>query len=315
MVVASHYYGWPAGGRRGVDLFFVLSGFLISSLLLEERQATGTVTLRRFYARRARRLLPALAAVVAFYLVVSAVRGIDATGSVARYALYVGNVYQAFWVDGAQPELNGLTHLWSLAQEEQFYLLWPIAFLVVARARRPLAWLVALTGMLIVYRLALIGFDSGLTSRRLYFSPDTHSNGLLLGCCLAFYRRRRLIAPSRRLVAAALAVAVACVVLLPSLVMFEFAAVVLVAAAAAEGRAPRLLAARPLVWIGGISYSLYLWHPVVLWTLDRHSRPLGLLLSLSAAYASTRWIERPFRSRARSRDGDAPAAVAPAPVS
>jgi peptidoglycan/LPS O-acetylase OafA/YrhL len=309
LVVTYHYSGWPRGGHRGVDLFFVLSGFLITTLLLEERSDVGGVSLRGFYARRARRLFPALAVVLAAYLTISAARGVDAFGTIARYGLYVGNVYQAFWVDAGHAPLNGLTHLWSLAEEEQFYLLWPLTLLLVARSRRPLAWLAAVTGALILYRLTLLGV--GASGRHLYFSPDMRADGLLIGCWLAFYRLRRgRLTPSRRLLVAAVAAAVICVLLLPgALVVFELAVAVLLAAAVTHTRLAEALAARPLVWLGGISYSLYLWHPVVLWTFHRQERLLALALSVALAYASTRWIERPLR---RKRRGYVPV---PAPAS
>src|SRR5436305_8467288 len=182
IVVGYHAFGFPLGGWLGVDLFFVLSGFLITTLLLEEQAATGTVRLRAFYARRARRLLPALAVLLAAYVAISAVRGVDGLAVVARWGFYTGNVYEAF-VPGASLHLVGLNHLWSLAQEEQFYLLWPAALLLALKARRPAVVLGTIALALMIYRLALA--DGGASDARIYFAPDTNVDGLLLGAAFA----------------------------------------------------------------------------------------------------------------------------------
>jgi peptidoglycan/LPS O-acetylase OafA/YrhL len=305
-VVAYHAFGFPLGGWLGVDLFFVLSGFLITTLLLEEE----TIRVRAFYARRARRLLPALVALLLGYLVIDAVRGVDGLGEVARWGFYGGNAYGAFW-PGASKHLVGLNHLWSLAQEEQFYLVWPAVLLVLPKARRPALILVAAACALIVYRVVLAGH--GAADARVAFGPDTNVDGLLFGAALAF----RPIRVSRRALVAAGVLAAAIGAIIPStaqlnatmLPLFELAAVVLVAAAAGGTlRLPRML-----VWLGGISYSLYLWHFVVLWAFHYHQPLLAVAISIAAAQASTTWIERPFRRRRRAARPalPAPAAVTP----
>jgi peptidoglycan/LPS O-acetylase OafA/YrhL len=304
LVVAYHYWKWPRAGWLGVDLFFVLSGFLITTLLLEEHAETGRIRLRAFYARRARRLFPALAVLLAAFVLLNAVRGTDALGLVARWGLYTANIYEAFWPSHAS-HLVGLNHLWSLAQEEQFYLVWPAALLGAVRFHNPARVLLVLAAALIVYRAVLV--LGGATGPRIYFSPDTHSEGLVLGSALAFARRSEPLVVTRRLVACT---ALLCVPLVafeasstPStqlflLPIFEVASVVFVAAAVAGTiRLPRLL-----VWLGGISYSLYLWHAFLLWAFHGHNRLPALALSVAAAYASTRWIERPFRRGAASLD-------------
>jgi len=298
IVVAYHLWGWPRGGWLGVDLFFVLSGFLITTLLLEEHAQTGKIRLSAFYLRRARRLLPALAVLLFAYLLFNALRGTDALGLVARWGLYTANIYEAYWPAHAS-HLVGLNHLWSLAEEEQFYLVWPLALLGAARMRNPARFLALVAGALILYRAGLV--LDGAVSSRLYFAPDTHSDGLVLGSALAFaWRSKELVVP-KWLVAVA---AVSCVPIVvfenPSattqllmLPIFEVASLILVAAAVVGTiRLPR-----PLVWLGGISYSLYLWHNFILWTFNRHHQILVLAISLVAAYASTRWIERPFRRK------------------
>ena len=301
IVVAYHAFGYPFGGWLGVDLFFVLSGFLITTLLLEERAATGTIRWRAFYARRARRLLPALAALLLGYLALCALRGVDGLPIVARWGFYTANGYEAFW-PGAATHIVGLNHLWSLAQEEQFYLVWPAALLVGMRARNPVRLLMLLACALIVYRGVLAG--AGASDARIYFAPDTNIDALVLGAALAFQHRIAPLHVSRRLLAVAGGVAVLIVAVIPSLAITESSmlpffelSVVLVAAAAVSGT---LRLPRPLVWLGGISYSLYLWHFVVLWAFDWHYRLLAVAVSVAAAWASTAWIEKPFRRPRRS---------------
>jgi peptidoglycan/LPS O-acetylase OafA/YrhL len=295
LVIGFHYTGWPYGGGYGVDLFFVLSGFLITTLLLEEREQTGRIRLGRFYVRRARRLFPALVVMLTGYVVFAAVaRGENALLPVTEYGLYAGNIYATF----VQPVGHiGLGHLWSLAEEEQFYLVWPACLLVLLRARRPARWLALFLAALVCYRLALIADHA--TLHRLYGSPDTRSEGLLLGCLFAFARRSGVVA--REWVAkAGLMLAVPAVVVGQfrlGLPVFELGAVALVAAAVAKTELAGLLSWRPLVGLGKISYSLYLWQSPVIWAFAWHARPLALAVSLALALASYRFVELPFRAR------------------
>lgn len=305
LVVGMHYFGFPSNGDIGVDLFFVLSGFLITTLLLEERAQTGRVSFSRFYVRRARRLLPALAVVLAVFLLVDAARGRDGLGTVALYGLYGGNVYQAFWHAHSDP-LVGLNHLWSLAEEEQFYLVWPLALVLLVRVRRAAAWLLVIAAALIVYRAVLV-FGFHAPAARITLAPDTHSEGLVLGSAFAFYRAvGGRVALRGRLLALGLFGGGMLLFMSPSPTfdalwrpVFEASAVLLVGAALTENPVSRALQARPFVWLGGISYSLYLWHPVVRWALHGEHGLGALSLSIAAAYVSTRWVEQPFRWRMR----------------
>ena len=179
---------FPFGGGDGVDLFFVLSGFLITTLLLEERSETGAISLRSFYARRAGKLLPALLVMLGAFSVIAVAKGHDPVWDLERFGFYTGNAVRAFI---ALPP-SGLDHLWSLAEEEQFYLIWPLLLLAFARTRRLLMFTLALTSVLILYRAGLaIG---GASLNRLYFGPDTHADGLTMGALLAIIRQRRSIA-------------------------------------------------------------------------------------------------------------------------
>ena len=130
-------FGWLHGGWIGVEVFFVVSGFLITSLLVEEREATGRVDLRQFYVRRARRLLPALGVMLAVVATVTLIAGSAAERAGVRRDLPWALGYLANWgqIVGDVPyfaaEAPVLRHLWSLAIEEQFYLVWPLVFLAL----------------------------------------------------------------------------------------------------------------------------------------------------------------------------------------
>jgi peptidoglycan/LPS O-acetylase OafA/YrhL len=308
LVLAFHYTGQPFGGGYGVDLFFVLSGFLITTLLLEERAATGRIGLGKFYARRARRLFPALAGLLCAYLVYNAVLGRNALATVADYGLYFGNIY---FVVSHKPDNTGLGHLWSLAEEEQFYLLWPFLLLVFARARRPVYWIAALVLALVAYRTALI--LGGASTSRLYRAPDTHSEGLLLGAALAFLRQQGFVAGewAGKLGIALTIPAVVAGAWRLGLPIFELGAVLLVASAVGNTDLTRALSIRPLVWLGALSYSLYLWHFPVLWAFGAHDRLVALLVSFSLAWVSYRYVEQPFRRRHSRLES----AVRPSPAS
>jgi peptidoglycan/LPS O-acetylase OafA/YrhL len=301
LVVLYHATGYPVGGNTGVDVFFVLSGFLITSLLLAEHAAEGAIDIQAFFIRRARRLFPALAALLVVYLAVTA----DWVG-VARYGLYDGNVFQAFF-ERRPDVLAPLGPLWSLAQEEQFYLVWPLMLLLLLRARRPLLWLLALTASLVAYPASLA--VGGASVSRLYLAPDTHADGLVVGAMLGAYRAgdvRFRIPPifvAFTVTTAALVFALVCAGgsvgpwFESGLPIFELATVILLAEALRGGNLARCLSVAPLVSLGQISYSLYLFHRPLLAAFHWHDRPIAVALSVSCAWASYRWIETPLRRR------------------
>ena len=185
---------WLPGGFLGVDLFFVLSGFLITSLLLAEREATGRIDLARFWLRRARRLLPAAFVVIGVCLLVVAFLPPGEAARTRADALaslgYVNNWHQvladrSYFEAFGRPSL--LEHLWSLAVEEQFYLLWPLflgfALTHLGRRRTALLTLAAATASALAMGLL---FEPGSDPSRVYFGTDTHASGLLAGALLAF---------------------------------------------------------------------------------------------------------------------------------
>jgi peptidoglycan/LPS O-acetylase OafA/YrhL len=310
LVVGFHYIHFPLGGQDGVDLFFVLSGFLITSLLLEERQRSGNVSLSGFYARRAKRLLPALFVMLAVFVAVGAVQGQNELGVALIGTSYVGNALVAYGSNyGHELARSPLGPLWSLAEEEQFYLLWPALLLVLVRFRHPARWIAGLFVVLVLYRAALFGFHS---SPRVYAGPDTRADGLIAGCVLAFLWRRgfRVGEGVAKLAVVILGVAAFCAWDFPwwpsvGLPIFEIGCAALVCAAVSETELARGLSWSPLTWLGERSYSLYLWHlPVIVAATalvgDTIGAKVGALFAATAIAAlSYRFVERRFRYRAR----------------
>lgn len=307
LVLVDHVLGWSPGGR-GVDLFFVLSGFLITTLLMEERAACGAVSFRGFYARRARRLLPALMVFLTAYLLIEAVRGVNAIETVVRYGFYFGNFAAAndlSHVDFHSLSSYGLAHLWSLATEEQFYVLWPLVLLAVARTRRPLVWAAAL---LVAAELCREWFTfRGTDLGHLYYLPYGHSQGLIVGSFAALYRSERGFSLSDRGATTWLALVAVFVIASGNhsdeaffilwLPLAELAFAMVVIAAVSRTQLSGLLAWRPLVAVGKISYSLYLWHFLFLLLFNYGQPAAVLVLSFACAVASYRFVEQPFRRR------------------
>jgi peptidoglycan/LPS O-acetylase OafA/YrhL len=323
LVLVVHTLTVPRGGLLGVDIFFVLSGFLITTLLIEEWRADLSISLRSFYRRRMLRLFPALVALLAAFLTITAVRttaGNNGAGhalaGTAASLFYVANIVQAWGF--AMPQ--ALKPLWSLATEEQFYVLWPPLLLLALRHRlspRLLAWLLAtVCAAIAVHRtvLAMAGEDG-----RLYFSPEARFDSILVGCIagLAFTQSLR---PPKWLNVPALAVVGGCVAAGPSgtiwaIVLLPFSvSVALLLLSIVEGGLLATLLARPsLVYVGRISYSLYLWHLLALTTIGLTWIP-GILVAFAAAVASYEFVEKPFLRRKRwlAQPSDAKALAAAA---
>ncbi len=323
---------WVSGGFVGVDVFFVLSGFLITGLLIREVVGTGRIDLARFWARRMRRLLPASALTLAFsaavaWFVLPVTQRSAFGGDIASAALYVVNWrladrsvdYLAEDV-GASP----VQHFWSLAVEEQFYLVWPLLFVLVAivARRRPVAGAFVALGAVTVVSFAYSvqqSVDSGQTA---FFVSTTRVWELGVGALLALSAERvgRLPSPVRALagwvgLAAVAAAAVAydgtttwpgVPALLPVL---GTAAMVASGIAPARGAPTALLSLRPFVWVGGLSYSLYLWHWPILVAGTAYAdgdlrvryAALLVLLSFVPAWLSNRLVENPIRFGPRFR--------------
>jgi peptidoglycan/LPS O-acetylase OafA/YrhL len=294
-------------GDQGVTVFFVLSGFLITTLLLEERARYGRVSLRRFYWRRALRLLPALGALL---LVVGVVMGVsgradEIAGDVLPVLLYFMN-----WtiVAGNNPGIVG--HTWSLSVEEQFYFVWPLVLLgMMAIGRGRLAWVSGLLLGAVVVSIALrvLLWASPGGYYRTFVGTDTRMDALAIGCLVAVaFSRRPIAVPGS--VMAALAATIPIILWITnqrSMAAIGFAVTAFAAAGivagAASGRGERILGWRPLAYVGLISYGLYLWHrPLMRIFTDSGlggvpwAVALMFAISLGLAFLSRRFIEDPF---------------------
>jgi len=325
--------GWMPGGFLGVDVFFVISGYLITSLLLSERRRTGTVRLGQFWLRRARRLLPAVGVLIAVTMIVAAIdepgRMTELRGDAISSLAYVANwhfvfEHQSYFDQFQRPSL--FRHLWSLSVEEQFYLFWPIVFaagMAFFGRRRLLVGVLA--GALASLALAWILFDPHDTAR-VYYGTDTHASGLLIGVALALVwspGSLRRAKPGRWCGPALDVVGVLglAYVVLAFLHVHDYdlalfhggylwlalaTAAVIAVVAHPAARLGDLLAQPPMVWLGLRSYSFYLWHwPVLALTrpgldvsLPRGVLiPLQLLATLVLADLSYRFVELPFRGK------------------
>ena len=322
---------WVQGGFLGVEVFLVLSGYLLASLLLAEWRATGRIDSRAFWWRRARRLLPALYVLLAVTLCTAAIL---LPGELARMRsdtlaalTFVTNWYliynqQSYFEAVARPSL--LQHLWSLAVEEQFYLLLPLVLGLLLRYRRPAFAL----GMLLLAAVAAslwmaLLYRPELDPSRVYYGLDTRAAGLLLGTALAFVWPPRQPAAPRGgsgLLADASGIAALLILLWcfthlhayePALYRGGFALVALASATLiAVVVHPRALLGthvlgRPVMrWIGKRSYSIYLWHwPVFMVTRPQLDLPISgvslvllrLVVTLVVAELSFRLVEGPMR--------------------
>jgi peptidoglycan/LPS O-acetylase OafA/YrhL len=320
------------GGFLGVDVFFVLSGYLITDLLVAQWNRHGHLTLRGFWARRARRLLPALG--VLLIAVTAATAVIEPAQLTAlREALLAAVTYSSNWWQALAHHSYfarfgppaPLQHLWSLAIEEQFYLLWPLVLIVILRTcqsgriRAALAWLGAALSALAMVLVYVPGADPS----RVYYGTDTHASALFIGSALALtwpLRRMQALGRDGARVPDAIGLAGIAVlawamghfagtdrVLYPAgLLIAALAAGGVVLAAASPGLVSWALGGSALRWIGIRSYGIYLWHwPVIALADAAFPRQLPahwiwlpeVALSIGLAAASWRWVEEPIIRR------------------
>jgi peptidoglycan/LPS O-acetylase OafA/YrhL len=322
---------WLPGGFLGVDLFFVLSGYLITSLLLVEWEARNRIDLRRFWMRRARRLLPALVVVVLGALVLSSIFArqdlahtrSDTLSSLFYYTnwhLIVAN-HSYFNVMGNPSLLN---HLWSLAIEEQFYIVWPLllvpCLVLVGRRRLPM---IVIAGIAASAALMWILYNPGSDPSRVYYGTDTRAFLLLMGILVALVwpwivRLRRAVPLLELFGIAAL---VGAVLLFRQMQDFNptlwrggdlaaaFCFAVLVAAVAHPRTGiSEALGVAPLRWVGERSYGMYLWHwPIIVLISGVNTRPsAGIVVAeaalvVTAAALSYRFVEQPIRTGSLQR--------------
>jgi peptidoglycan/LPS O-acetylase OafA/YrhL len=301
------------GGWVGVHVFFVLSGFLITSLLMREHARTGRVDLLRFYLRRALRLYPPL--IIA--LVVLAPLGILVSGVVgyakaaALAGAYVMNLYTTFTGAGVQ----GWGHTWTLALEEQFYLVWPVAFLVAFAGMRRSPRVS--TAVLAAVAVASVIAGSLLWTESSNVNPLLTAGGLAIGCVMALTRltwadaaRHPVTAPAGAILLAGAVVVGSHVHVAGAGLILSVLGTVLLLAALVEGRgdAVRVLSWAPLVGIGAISYELYLWHyPLLQYLIALTGGTpasvawIALPATAVAAVLSHRFVSAPLNARFKAR--------------
>jgi peptidoglycan/LPS O-acetylase OafA/YrhL len=294
--------GLNAASTVGVTLFFVLSGFLITTLLLEERERTGRIDLVAFYKRRARRLLPAL---VVFLSVVGAMLALAGFGSQVVGSIAPPLAYYANWVLATGGELPLLGHTWSLSVEEQFYIVWPLLLIglsLLATYRHLAAITLAAAGLVAVWRYVV--WDS-VAQERIARGTDMRADALLIGCAVAFLFAIRGRSAPRWLVT--LAVLMVIVPSFAQMAVVRYGIGLTIASSGgallvvlAASRRSRVLEWPPLVWLGSISYGLYLWQTPAI-HLARHAVgpvPLGATLGIGVAVGlavlSRRYVELPF---------------------
>ncbi len=326
--------GWLPGGFLGVDVFFVMSGYLVTALMQRERDQNGHICLRAFWLRRARRLMPALILMLVVVCALAFAFGRDLNAGL-RTQVFGALTYSSNWlqistgasyVEHSTPAL--LTHLWSLAVEEQFYLVWPLVITVLlakVHRQKPRVAAVLALGAVSAISMALV-FRTGDDPTRVYTGTDTHGFSLMLGAALALARPASLVDPVRRggrikltarewiLGPVSLLTLGICMLTLSDtgsgtyrggLVVAALAATGLVSVAA-RGAGPLnwLLTLGPMRWMGVRSYSLYLWHwPMLViaarvlpseWP-DQWGAAAAVAASLLLSDISWRLLENPIR--------------------
>ncbi len=323
------------GGYLGVDIFFVISGFLITALLLREREKSGRIRFREFWRRRARRLLPALTVLVLVCSSIALFANSNVLIDLGRQVLGAAT-FSSNWLsiaDGSSyfaesnPEL--FRNLWSLAVEEQFYLVWPLAIFVLLFVRSTAIRCVIIGSLAAASALAMAFlYVPGGDATRVYYGTDTHSFGLAIGATLALAGKNwwpwplawpRWLRTSLQLAgAAAVATLVVASFTLPAeadityqggLVVVALLSAVAIAGATMPGSIlGRVLDVAPMRWVGERSYGLYLWHwPIFVLTvaflpgfaLDGASAwalgGIALVATVAASAVSYRFLEQPIR--------------------
>ena len=342
-VIAYHMrFTWASGGLLGVTMFFVLSGYLITGLLLREHEQTGTISLKGFWLRRVRRIIPAvLFAVLGTALLCTIFDHALLTKmrpDVLPTLLFFNNWWQIFHnvsYFAAIGEPSPLTHYWSLSIEEQFYLVWPVLLLLCLRMgvkRGNLEKGIAI-GAALSALLMLLLFNPAADPSRVYYGTDTRAFSLLIGALLAFLwphqklgeqAGKRMTSQGRLIldgvgIAATLGLIIMVIVtngfspfvyrggLLLCSLLTAIAIAVMVHPASLLGR---FFALKPLVWIGKLSYSMYLWHyPIILLMTPNNQvgdvpiwlRLLQLVVIIGISAFSYYLVENPLRHGALGR--------------
>jgi peptidoglycan/LPS O-acetylase OafA/YrhL len=318
-------FGWMSGGYVGVSVFFTLSGFLITSLALTEHRRSGRIDVGAFYGRRLRRIVPASLVCLAGVMIAAAVHQFDgitelrrdlwaALAQVYNWTLLAHGDSYASEIARAAGQRAPLDHYWSLAIEEQFYWVWPLVLLVLLRAgrRSRLALVGGLWAVFVVAAVAIAAFAGGAAT---YLATPARLPEILLGAVLAVAVHAGFTVPSGGwLAAGALGAVVVCAVTWPAsggpaeagwLPLFAVASALVIAGLQRRSAVRAALSIAPLVWLGRISYGVYLFHWPVYTLVDERRFPVDrallflvrLAITLALATVSYYAIELPVRAR------------------
>jgi peptidoglycan/LPS O-acetylase OafA/YrhL len=322
-VIAGHGLYPVPGGYHGVTVFFVISGYLITSLLMAEYDKHGTIRFGHFYWRRFARLGPVLilvAVVTAAWLLITRVPIAQWWGGLLGSVTYTTDIIAAFFNNNAvSPNFQ---YTWSLGIEEQFYLFWPLLLLLLLRWGKFVPTMVLLAaGIAAAWVVRYWEGTHGVARNAIYYGPFSHVDALLLGCAIAIVLTRFPSSKLLRVVArivGPLGVAVLAVIFYSGqfphwsdqfgLSALAAAAVVLWVAILPKDIFGRIMSLRPLAFIGRLSYSIYLWNILLLWVfvsiVHLHLRPAqthwGIIWPvavLGVAYLSYRFVETPLRRK------------------
>lgn len=295
-------------GYVGVDVFFVLSGFLISTILLGQLASSGTVRLLEFYIRRLFRLAPALLAMLLAYVTLAPLAWPDGAHNrdALLAALYISDYSKAFW-----DAPNYISHTWSLSVEEHYYLLWPLALMALHRRYTGARLLIVLAAIFVVttaWRAAWVVHDASWAE--IYYRFDTRLSGMMLGSLLAacmlhqpcrakLYRWRAYLylLPIAALFLANKAWRDGWMLQYGLTLIEAGAAAVILAVMFRERWITDLLSSPLLIWIGKLSYAMYLWHyPIMRWLREDSSwlmtLAVGSIISMALAWLSAKTVER-----------------------